>query len=246
MKHLFFQACKTVILTTTTLISATTQAAPSTPPSARATGGQPQASALPHVTIDLAQHHVDLDATVVLRQGGWLELLACTPQTRTHESILVVHAKPSHVHLAMKLLGLEPGAPRRWRLVEGEYQAQPAHGPKVAVDILWQPADGGPVTVGAHQWIIDRTTGDVLKDNIWIFTGSSFDESRDPPVYRADVEGSVLSLVHFGDEVLARDTHQTNQTDGKAIGPNTDQIPGVGTRVKIRLRPLPKPDERSP
>jgi hypothetical protein len=197
---------------------------------------------MPHVAIDREQRVVDIDATVVLREGGWLELLACTPHTRTHESIFVIHAKPSHIHLAMVMLGLEPGTPMRWKLVGEEYVSSPAHGPAVAVTILTHH-DGKSVETPANQLVLNKKTGEPLPDNQWLFTGSSFDDSHTPPRYRADVEGSVLSLVNFGDEVLARHTDRTNQNDQGALQPNTDLIPPVGTSVTIRLRPVDLPVE---
>ena len=116
-------------------------------------------------------------------------------------------------------------------------ELEPAHGPQVAVRLVYDQ-DGRTTVVGANQWVINRQTHQTLAESVWIFTGSSFDETRDPPAYRADIEGSVLSLVHFGDEVLARQTTTTSQTDEGLLQPNTDQIPEVGTSVKIRLRPV--------
>jgi len=196
----------------------------------------PTPTTLPHITIDPQNQWVDLDATVVLRQGGWLELLACTPDSRTHESILAVHALPSHVHLALLTLGLEPGAPMKWHLEGEDYVATPAHGPKIAVTVIVPQADGPPREVPANQWFVHKQTGQSPPDNVWLFTGSSFDQEKDPPRYRADVEGSVISLVNFGDEVLARPTDTTSQNDQGMLQPNTEQIPEVGTKVKIRLR----------
>ena len=196
-----------------------------------------QKTAMPHITVDHPNRWVDIDATVVLRQGGWLELLACTPDSRTHESILAIHALPSHVHLALLTLGLEPGAPMKWRLEGDDYVSTPAHGPKVAVTIV-VPQDGAPPReADANTWFVNKQTGQSPPDNIWLFTGSSFDQEKNPPRYRADVEGSIISLVHFGDEVLARPTDTTNQSDQGMLQPNTELIPQVGTKVKVRLRP---------
>ena len=198
---------------------------------------KPSTSTLPGLTIDHRNGIVELDATVNMREGGWLELLACTPTTRTHESILVVDAKPSHVHLAIQMLGLEPGAPMYWRYLDGEYELEPAHGPPIVVTVVYQQ-DGETIEVPANQWVINGQTHQSLAEPVWIFTGSSFDETQDPPSYRGDIEGSVLSLVHFGDEVLARQTTTTSQSDEGLLRPNTDQIPDIGTPVKIRLRPV--------
>lgn len=236
------QVATAIVLTVVTSVTTRAQTDPATQPAASDQHPQPnQTHALPHVAIDRQHRYVDLDATVNLREGGWLELLACTPQTRTHESILVVHAKPSHIHLALQLLNLQPGAPMRWRHVDDQYQAQPAHGPQVTVNIV-TPTGDGAAEVPANQWIINKQTGKTLTDPIWIFTGSSFDDSHDPPAYRADIDGSVLSLVHFGDEVLARPGDRTHHNDQGILQPHTERIPDVGTPVKIRIRPFPARD----
>ncbi len=52
--------------------------------------------------------------------------------------------------------------------------------------------------------------------------------------------------MNFGDELLARVTKQTNQNDGQDWGPNTDQIPDIGTRVTLRLRPADPGNKSKP
>jgi len=193
--------------------------------------------AMPHVRVDRVGRFVDVDASVNLREADWLELLACTPDSRTHESILVTEAQPSHIHLGLVMLGLEPGSPMRWEKIEHQYRVDPAYGPKVAVSIVMD--DGGQlVEVPANQWLANQETGKPPKDNIWLFTGSIFSKKNDPPTYVADLSGTVLSLVHFGDDVLARATDQTNHSDNGAWQCHTQAIPPVGTQVVIRLRPV--------
>ena len=89
--------------------------APTTSPNsapATAPATQPSAAAgLPGITVDRAARCIDIEAVIVQRDAPWLELLACTKGSREHEAILSVTAKPSHIHLALIMLGLEPGAP---------------------------------------------------------------------------------------------------------------------------------------
>ena len=223
--------------------------------SARAPAVDPaQPGSMPNLVINREQGYVDIDATVVLREGGWLELLACTPGTRTHESILVVHALPSHIHLALMMLGLEPGAPMQWRHENGQEDGQEndpktgqskvilPYGPPVAVAVVVDP-DGQPVEIPANQWVLDRTTGKPMGDNHWLFAGSFIYEQEGLSPYQADVSGSVVSIVNFGDEVLARRTDSTNENDGQGWGPNTNQIPELGAHVLLRLRPAPAPKQ---
>ncbi|MDP6060136.1 MAG: YdjY domain-containing protein, partial [Pirellulaceae bacterium] len=206
----------------------------------------------PNLRIDLAHRFVDIDAKVVFkapsgspRQIGfdapaadWLELVASTPGMREHESIVTVRARPSHIHQALLLIGLVPGAPMCTRLVNGDYEAVAPHGAHVAVSALVQKGNKS-IEVPINQWVIYQKTKELLPENIWLFTGSIFRKVDDRQLYMADLNGSVISLVNFGDDLLARPTMSTNQNDAQAWAANREAIPPVGTSVVIRLRALP-------
>ena len=214
--------------------AATSQPAPPMPP-----------ERLPHLQVDRAGQFVDLDAKVVMREGEWIELLACMPGSREHESILTVAARPSHIHLALLMLGGEPGAPMMWKRDGDEIKVRPPFGPPVAVSIV-TGKDGRMVETKANRWIVNQKTKRVLADNVWLFTGAGFIEWEGRQVYRGDVGGSIISLVNFGDEVLARPTRRTSHDDEAMWGAHTELIPPVGTEVKIRLRLLPEPAASQP
>ena len=63
-------------------------------------------------------------------------------------------------------------------------------------------------------------------------------EHEGKSVYLADLNGSILSLVHFGDELLARSTRLTRISDEEAWVSVSDKVPAVGTKVTLRLRPV--------
>jgi hypothetical protein len=218
---------------------------------------QRPADMLPHVRIDRENRVVELDATVVLRESEWIELIACSPGSKEHESILVVPARPSHVHLALLILGLEPGAPMRFEHhppdqnppdAQGPDEGgrdgpviQPPHGPAVRITaaLADEPEHEFPVT----QWTLDRRTGRPVADEPWLFTGSRMVTIHERERYLADLHGTTIALVNFGDEVLARPTDLTNFTDDGSLVANTDAIPPLGTAVLLRLRPVdPAPD----
>jgi hypothetical protein len=196
----------------------------------------------PHITIDFKNKIVDLDAKVILRQGDWIELLGCSPNTREHESIVTVAAKPSHVHGALLVIGLKPGAPISWKWVGKEATMIPPTGARVAVSFVYEK-DGKTIEVPAHKWVINKEKKATLPDNVWLFTGSKIVESEGHRYYKADVEGNVISVVNFGDEVLGLPTKVTNENDNGNMGINTNLIPPIGTQVKLRLRPA-KPLEK--
>ena len=193
---------------------------------------------LPHIDINIEKQFVDVDATVVQREADWIELLACTTGSREYESIIVVEAIPRHIHLALVMIGLKPGAPMKWSKKDDEIVMRPPRGPRVAVSFLVK-RDEQVEEIAANQWIINQKTGKKLKDNVWLFTGSGFVEYEGEKIYRADVSGTVISVVNFGDDLLARPTKQTNHDDQSTWVINSQQLPPVKTGIKVRLRRIP-------
>jgi len=191
-----------------------------------------KSAALPGVTLNRAEGFVDLNATVALRDG-LLELVACTSGTKEHESLFAIAARPRHVHLALLLLGLEPGKPSGG-LYEGDtWVGIPAAGPKVAVSVVH---DGKEIPV--QQFVRGEKPDDRLADNVFLFAGSIVEEADESRSYAADESGNVISLVAFGDEVLALPTPASADNDMLMWQANTAKMPPLSTAVKIRLRPL--------
>ncbi len=197
---------------------------------------------LPFIRIDRDAGLIDLEAVVVLRRGDWVELVACSPGSKEHESILTVAARPSHVHLALLLLGLEPGAPMHFAsgaTADAPVAAIAPEGPPVHVSVIVPTEDGAPAPeIPVTRWILDRTTGQPLPDLPFRFTGSRLVPINGRDRYLADLHGTVISLVNFGDEVMARPTDLTNANDQAALQANTDTIPPLATPVILRLRPV--------
>ena len=111
----------------------------------------------------------------------------------------------------------------------------PPHGPLVDVSVSVQ-RKGVCREVPMGEWIIDRKTGEILKESQWIFAGSTFHAIDGRNVYLADLNGVVVSLVNFGDDVLCRATRLTNRDDGQAFAANVDAVPPAGTAVTLLFR----------
>jgi len=213
--------------------------------------GKPAAKPRISIRVDRKKRIVDIDAVVCLREGDWLELLACAKGTKEHESILSIKAAPSEVHGALLLIGLKEGTPLRYIKVKGKRKLMDPQGPRVAVTLVYKNDKGKTVEVPAHEWVVNQKTGKQLNDNIWLFSGSFFDRYKVPKKlgsdefvikerYAADLNGTIISLVNFGDDVLSRDTNLTDKTDEGVWGVATKKVPKLGTKVIIRIRPAAK------
>lgn len=207
---------------------------------------------LPGITFNLEAGYVELDAEVIGNGVDWLELVACTPGSREHEALVTVSAKPSDLHLALLVLGVEPGRTQRGVRTEAGWAIVPATGGSVWLDfVVPRGADGAegpdaerePEVVPVGAWVLDRTTGQPLGDRRWMFTGSQVLDDNGSPVYLADVNGTVASLVHFGDETLGRDTTLTQDADGQNLAPRPAAMPPDGTGVRLRITRTPSPPD---
>jgi hypothetical protein len=199
---------------------------------------------LKHVTVDREAGHVEVTAELIRREANWLELLATTPGSREHEALLTVKGKPSHVHLGLIMLGLEPGRPRELiKKKDGEdvqWITKRPKGPPLGIWLIYERG-GKTRKTPANRWIWNREAERPLESNRWLFTGSEIVKShKGKRFYLADRSGSFISLVNFGDDVLVRDTTATNRSDQEQWGANTKLLPANGATVTIRIKPLPK------
>lgn len=199
---------------------------------------QEEAPALPHVSVDRERGHVEFEAEVIGDDADWLELLVCTAGGREHEALLKTLARPSHVHLGLLLLGLEPGQPAH---LDATGAFQPAAGPHLSVTL--HSVDGAFEPVPAGAWMIDREGAGSLETSAWLFAGSRLiEQEQGNAAFLADANGTLISLVSFGDDLVLLDLARK-----KTLGPGDDNqrfaasqaAPPAGTRVRVRLAPVP-------
>jgi hypothetical protein len=184
----------------------------------------------PGILIDWGEKVVELEAAVVLRQG-MLELFACTPHTREHESIVVVQGRPLHIFQAMGLIGLEPGAPVRYD--EEKQEWRPAHGERLKIDVRYV-VDGRTRTVPLRAWLHDVARDKPPSDLTWVFAGSGFYGADKR--FMADIEGTIITVVNFGSALIALDALHSDANAELWLGANTERIPARGTKCTLLIR----------
>lgn len=210
---------------------------------------------LPGIKVNLKERYVDVDATVCLTEG-LLELIACAKDTKEHESIIALDAKAAHVHAALLLLGTRPGNPARRMFIEGEEEGQgrwidyPPRGEKIDVFLVVKDEEGKAVERPINDFLIkEEDHYDVLEEeknkeierfptNTFLFAGSHiYQGEQGPAKYLADVDGNVISISTFGDELLCLPDITTHGNDGLVWGVDSTHLPEEGTKVILRLRP---------
>jgi len=201
--------------------------------------------AMPFVTINLEEKYVDLDGMICLEEG-LLELVATVQASKEHEAIVVVKARPQHIHLAMLMLGLEPGKPGRWQYTEKQATPIDPTGDRVRISMLVKEGDK-EVEKPIHMFIRNRVDDKQMEPTDFVFAGSHLVENQQgEKQYLADVTGDVIALVSFDAEVMALPTAASTDNAELDWVIDTQTTPKFGTPVKLRIRPAPKPKPVDP
>ncbi|MCZ6543146.1 MAG: YdjY domain-containing protein [Planctomycetota bacterium] len=174
--------------------------------------------------------------------AGWLEQIACSPATREHESLVVIKPRPSEIHAAMLLAGFQPGSPGMWSYDNDALEFTPPTGDRLDVFVRYESASGETIEEPIRNWIQDHLGRPEFPDDPWVFGGSAFSpnpQGMDPgEQYVADMTGSIVGLVTFGDEVIG---FSRVWADQQAVQPpqwqvRSDHVPPLGTEVALILR----------
>jgi len=223
---------------------------------------------LPGIKINIDSWSVDVEATVSLRYG-LLELIACTKDSKEHESVIAVNAKPSHIHTALLLIGATPGNPAMRKIIgegdEARFIDLPPRGGLVDVYLVID-TDEGKKEFPINQFI-EKAHDDFYQErpaedpeqkpelyptHTFMFTGSVLVEHGEdnPRQYVADYSGNVISLVTFGDELLSTPEIHDDANHALVWQVRSQGLPEIDSPVTLRLKPqraqVPKDEGKTP
>jgi hypothetical protein len=209
---------------------------------------------LPGVKVMLKEKYVDVDAKVCLTDG-LLELAVCAKDTKNHESVFSLETKAELVHAALLLINVKPGNPAMRKPVEGKegmwVDIEP-RGDEVNVFVVVKDAEGKAVERplsdfikkagedfhGIQQPDKEEEKKEPLPTHTFLFAGSHvWEEEGAPAKYLADVDGNVISLSTFGDEMLCLPGVHSHGNEALAWQVDSTHLPPLDTPVILRLRP---------
>jgi hypothetical protein len=215
---------------------------------------------LPGIKIDAKNKRIDIDAKVSL-DDGLLEVIACIRDSREHESIIVVDAVPVHIHTALLLIGAENGHPAMVKPAneeKTEWLRLPPRGDPISVSLVYPDPENKDKSIERPiSDFIKRAEGDpaLEKDeeemedpakvfDTFVFAGSILRQNeKGERQYLADVNGNVVSISTFGDEVLCLPAQISQDNAALVWSVNSKHLPAVGTKVKLRLTLKEKPKD---
>lgn len=193
------------------------------------------------ITVYPKKHVVEIKAWICL-DASWLEQIACSPNSREHESLVVIKAIPSEIHAALLLAGFQSGSPGLWYYKDGELKFKQPTGEDLTIEARYTNSQGKKIQEPVSEWIRDSVNQSKFPDMPWVFGGSEFRKNTESmglgEHYVADFTGSIIGLVTFGDEVLGfkrvfSDQEIVHAPQWKV---NTDRIPAPDTEVTLIIR----------
>jgi biopolymer transport protein ExbD len=194
----------------------------------------PVIKTLPGIVVDTKAKEVRLESEVCLQRGG-LELLACSPGTREHESILVVKAKPSHIVFALALVGLSPGQPG-YMTEAGSFSPPGGTVVDITARFTVSRPDGKIEIVEVPAWKLlkpARSESGLERPIQWVYVG----RPSEAALRAADQEGTVICLSNFTEAVLDVPFESTSVNADLLYEANPAVVPPPKTPVELILRP---------
>jgi hypothetical protein len=161
-----------------------------------------------------------------------LEFFCVLVGTNEHESVLRTAAKPSNIHLALLMLGLEPGSPVRFS--EAAQKWLPPHGPPLKITAEFQK-DGKLVRIPATSLMRSIKTKEPMPQHPFIFAGSQLGPDG---TYAADITGYVVSIVNFDLSLIDVPELASNANETLEWQVNKDLAPAPGSAVTMIIEPM--------
>lgn len=186
---------------------------------------EPDPVAMGTILVDAGRREV-IATGFVNQAEGLVELLACGPGGKVHESIFVLHADPKDIQAGLLLIGLRPGDRPAAGLGQG-----PPLGEALIIEAAWDE-NGIGKRVAAEQLIYDYKTRKPARHGGWIFNGSMFKDGS----FMADAEESMVAT-HWDPWAIVNIGRLGDDDD--RLGVNRALIPPRFTPVRLIFRALP-------
>ena len=193
----------------------------------------PKIVKLGNVRAYVAEKRVEMDGVILLESGAPIEVFACTPSGKIHETVMTTDVMPRHVHAALLLIGLERGKP-----VDFQGEDMTPTGDPVKISVRWKEGDNVR-TVRAEDMLYNIRKEAPMAHQYWIFCGSVEDPENPENPYLADLAGNIITTYHDAATVI--DNPAEGGVDDEMLTINGEVCPKPGTPVTLILEPGPKP-----
>lgn len=211
------------------LLLAATAAAQATRPATQPADQVAQGK-LPYIQIDHEKHLVRVECEAVNAEMA-LEYLVCVTGTSEHETLLRSRARPSHLHLALIIIGAKAGECAHFDKQSNKLLAPTGQSLKLTCEFT---RDGKTIQLPAHRLMRNQKTKAEMPDMKWVFAGSCNTEHGE---YAADLRGRLISVVNFPDTTVDVGEVKSNHNETLEWEVNPATAPPRGSTVWLIIEP---------
>jgi len=196
------------------------------------------------LTFDLEKKTITVACKVAVTDANVpLEFLLCRVNSKDYESVLTTSAMPSSLHGLLLAMGLAQGKPARTVYLDGGTPyAIPPRGASLQITARWTDEQGKVHEMPVQNFLTCRTDENdenarkVALPDHWVFVGSVVLPNG---VYRADLEGEMISVANFGASVIDVPFESSDNNAMLSYKANPDKIPARGTAVDLIIQVMP-------
>ncbi|RKY26565.1 MAG: hypothetical protein DRP79_04655 [Planctomycetota bacterium] len=183
------------------------------------------------------ERRIEFDGYILIKDSGGkpMELIACAPGGKTHESVLAADIKPSDLHAALIEAGLKPYSYANREAAD----RVDLPGDRVIAWVEWKEG-GRTKRCRTEEMLIDTRLSRPIGGWGWAFVGQ-FGVDVDPDtganikVYRPNREKSLIANYHSPNTVL--DNPRALGAFDEIFVTNSKRIPDVKTGVTLIIEP---------
>lgn len=203
------------------------------------------------VVLDAESRTARCPGRVNMNEGGPIELLACLPRGKTHESVLTLDVEPMDLQVALLLLDMKQGRNPAVRYPDGSPELKRPPGDDALIFVEWKR----PAKEEGKEPEVQRCRAEELlymsKDEravtgaTWVFLGSTVASGK----FGADQDGSLITTFHDPLAILELNLPLVNNNPYAGADleyiVNKDHCPPVGTPVELVVQAPPKKTDTS-
>lgn len=189
--------------------------------------------------VDAQERTVRCPGQVNMDEGGPIELLACLPRGKTHESVFVLKVEPKDLQVALLLLGLQEG-----RNPAVEYPPDSAErgrppGDEVRILIQWRESGEGTAaerevqSAPAERFLYNVEADSPMARATWAFLGSRMVNGR----FGAELDGSLVATYHDPLAILELALPTVNDDIYYVV--NKEHCPPIATPIELVIQAPP-------
>lgn len=188
---------------------------------------------LPFIHVDVAKKQVRVDCENIGCEAP-LEFFAVVAGGPEHEAMLRSRAKPSNIHLALLMIGLQPGSPIKYS--EAAQKWFPPHGPPIQLTVEFIK-DGKTILMPAYKMVRDIKSKKAMPATTWIFAGS---RSLQDGTYGADAAGYLVNIVNFDLALIDVPALVSNSNESLMWEAANDLLPAPNAPVTLIIEATDK------